>query len=227
MLLFFIILRQFGFMKDNEPMSGLTHLIGMLLSIAGLVLLIVFASLYGSVWHVVAFSIFGVSLTLLYLASTIYHFIPKKSKFKNIFRKIDHSMIYILIAGTYTPVTLILLRGGWGWSLFGVIWGIAIFGIILKVISKKIRGGISTLIYLLMGWLVVIAWAPLIKAISFDGLIWLVIGGLFYTFGTIFFGLETILPRKRWIGMHEVFHVFVVAGSFSHFWLMFKYIVYI
>jgi len=193
----------------------------------GLVLLIVFASKYGNAWHIVAFSIFGSSLVLLYLASTLYHLVPADRKIKSVFRKIDHSMIYILIAGTYTPVSLIALRGGWGWSLFGVIWGLAIMGIVHKITTKKINGLMPVIFYILMGWLALIAFLPLVRALPMMGVLWLVIGGIFYTIGTIFFGLDSLLPKKRWFGMHEVFHLFVIAGSFSHFWLMLKYILYL
>ncbi len=211
----------------NEPISSLTHFIGALLSIAGLVLLILFASKYGNVWHIVAFSIFGSSLILLYFASTLYHLIPADKKIKSVFRRIDHSMIYILIAGTYTPVCLIALRGGWRWSLFGVIWGLAIMGVVYKITTKKISGWIPVIFYILMGWLVLIAFLPLVRALPIKGILWLVMGGVFYTIGTIFFWLDNILPKKKWFGMHEVFHLFVIAGSFSHFWLMLNYILYI
>ena len=212
-------------MKTNEPLSSLTHFIGFLLSIAGLVLLIVVASSLKTVWHVVTFSIFGASLILLYLASTLYHFFPAKSKAKRIFKKIDHSFIYILIAGTYTPVCLTVLRGGWGWSIFGIIWGLAILGIIIKSTNLKINCSVSTLIYILMGWIILIALFPLINSISKTGLIVLLLGGIFYTIGTIFYALDKTIPRTRWFGMHEIFHLFVLAGSFSHFWFMLKYLV--
>lgn len=136
-------------------------------------------------------------------------------------------MIYVLIAGTYTPICLVPLRGGWGWSIFGVIWGLAILGIILKTTSKKIKGWFSALFYILIGWLILIAFLPLMESLPAHGLGWLVAGGISYTLGTIFFGLDHIVPRTRWFGMHEVFHLFVIGGSFSHFWVMFKYVLYI
>lgn len=213
--------------NHNEPLSSLTHFVAMLLSIAGLTLLTVFASLYSSAWHIVAFSIFGASLVLLYLASSFYHIAPSHHKIKRILQKIDHSMIYVLIAGTYTPICLVPLRGGWGWSIFGVIWGLAILGIILKTTSKKIKGWFSALFYILIGWLILIAFLPLMESLPAHGLGWLVAGGISYTLGTIFFGLDHIVPRTRWFGMHEVFHLFVIGGSFSHFWVMFKYVLYI
>jgi len=211
--------------QTNEPASAVTHLIGAILSIAGLTLMIIFASIYATAWHVVGFSIFGASLILLYLASTLYHFIPKHKELKKTFQKIDHSMIYVLIAGTYTPVCLTSLRGGWGWSLFGIIWGLAIVGILSKSLSKKERPIVSTLFYIVMGWLMVIAFFPLVKSLPSLGLFWLVAGGVFYTIGTIFFGLDKLYKRKHYFGLHEVFHLFVMMGSFSHFWLMLRYVI--
>ncbi|MBR9690178.1 hemolysin III family protein [Candidatus Woesearchaeota archaeon] len=212
------------FLHKNEPFSALTHLIGFFLSIAALVLLVVFASLYGTAWHVVGMSIFGATLILLYLASTIFHFIPKRmKKLKAICKRIDQSFIYVLIAGTYTPITLTKLRGPWGWSLFGIIWGIAIIGVLLKSFGR-INDVASTLIYIAMGWIIVIALYPLLKVLPMTGFLWLLAGGVFYTLGTIFLALERIFPRKNHFWFHEVFHLFVIAGSFSHFWLMLKYV---
>lgn len=207
----------------NEPTSSITHAVGLGLAIAGLVLLVVFGAIYGTVWHVVSFSIFGASMILAYAASTVYHLIPKTWRARKIFQKIDHAMIYVLIAGTYTPICLTVLRGGWGWSLFGVVWGIAIIGVILKA-TINMNTTLSTIIYVLMGWIAVVAIYPLIKAMPLGGLFWLFLGGILYTIGVIFFALDLIVPRTRWWGMHEVFHLFVIAGTFSHFWMMFKYL---
>ncbi len=212
-------------MKNNEPLSSLTHLIGFLLSIAGLVLLIVFSSLHRTNWHVVGFSIFGASLILLYLASTLYHFFSLDSKAKKIFKKIDHCFIYVLIAGTYTPICLTVLRGGLGWSLFGIIWGLAVFGVVLKSSNIKISEKLSTIIYLLMGWIILIALVPLLNSVNYKGVLFLLAGGIAYSFGTVFFALDKFVPRTRWFGMHEIFHIFVLAGSFLHFWFMLKYLV--
>lgn len=153
-------------------------------------------------------------------------FICKTSRSKEIFRKIDHSMIYILIAGTYTPITLVLLRGALGWTIFGIIWALAISGVIIKANGFKIKKWISTGIYILMGWMIVIPFYPLSKTIPSEGLWWLFIGGISYTIGTIFFALDTVIPKRRWFSMHDIFHLFVIAGSFSHFWLMFRYVLY-
>lgn len=213
-------------MHNNEPLSSLTAFIGFLLSIAGLTLLVVFAALYGRARHVIGFSIFGSGLILLYLVSTVYHFIPKTHRAKEIFRIIDHSMIYIFIASTYTPLVLVLPQRGWGWSLFGIIWGLACFGIILKVMIKNEKTWSVPLPYIAMGWLGIIALPILLKSLPLDGLWWLMLGGILYTLGVVFFTLGRIFPQKGWFGMHEAFHLFVIGGSCSHFWFMFKYVLY-
>lgn len=212
------------FELDNEPMSGLTHFVGFLLAVAALVVLVVFASLYGTAWHVVGFSLFGATMILLYAASTLYHFFPITHAAKEVLRRIDHAMIYVLIAGSYTPICLVTLRGGWGWSLFGVIWGLAILGVVWKSVAKKPNKVLSTLLYIAMGWLAVIALVPLKSSLSVDGLWWLFLGGVFYTGGAIAFAFSHIKFHPRWFGMHEVWHLCVIAGSFSHFWLMLRFV---
>ena len=212
-------------LKQNELTSSLTHFVGMLLAIAGLVVLVVYAALQSSVWHITTFSIFGASLVLLYFVSSLYHFVSRENRFKNSLQKIDHAMIFILIAGTYTPVALIPLRGAWGWSLFGIIWGLAVIGILLKIfLSDKLPRWIFSVLYLLMGWLAVVALSPLAHALPAMGLFWLILGGIFYTTGVVFFALERSVSSAHYFGMHEIFHLFVIAGSASHFWLMYKYI---
>jgi len=209
---------------SNELTSALTHLVGAILAVAGLVVLIILANLHGTAWHVVTFSIFGVSLILLYGASATYHFVPSYHKTKNLFRKLDHSMIFVLIAGTYTPITLISLRGGWGWSMFGIVWGIAVIGILLKMKSVKLIGWQLAVLYLLMGWIALVAIVPLLRSVPLYGIMWLFAGGLFYTIGTIFFGLRDKALHFPWLRAHDIFHIFVMAGSFSHFWMMIKYV---
>lgn len=210
--------------KLREPINGLTHLIGAALSIAALVLLVYFAAVKGTVWHVVSFSIFGASLILLYTSSTLYHWLPLSERGVRIFRRIDHIMIFILIAGTYTPICLVSLRGGWGWSVFGIVWGIAITGIVLKLFWLQAPRWFSTLIYLLMGWLVVIAILPLIHSVPIGGIAWLAIGGIFYSVGALIYGIKRPNIIPGWFGFHEIFHLLTMAGSFSHFWLMFRYV---
>ena len=212
--------------SDNELVSSLTHFAGALLSVAGLVLLIVFSSLYGNVEKIVGFSIFGAGLVLLYLASAVYHLISREHRAKELFKTVDYSMIYILIASTYTPLMLALPQAGLGWALFGVVWGLALIGILLKLFLKLERDWLSPALFILMGWLAVIALPSLILAVPLSGLLWLVAGGILYTVGVVFFALEKRFPRTGWFGMHEIFHLFVLGGSFSHFWFMFRYVLY-
>jgi len=213
--------------KIKDPVSALTHLAGAMLSIAGLVVLVCYAALYATAWHIVTFSIFGASLILLYTASTVYHMLPVPQKISDILRKVDHMMIYVLIAGTYTPVCLVPLRGAWGWSLFGAIWGMAVAGIILKAFWLDAPRWLSTLFYVLMGWTVVVAFYPLIQTVPVGGIGWLVGGGLLYTAGGIIYGTKwSPIPWKNF-GFHEVFHLFVLGGSFCHFWFMLQYVLYL
>ncbi len=212
--------------RQNEPMSALTHLIGVCLSIAGLALLVVIAAVHGSTLHVVSFTIFGATMLLLYLSSTIYHFICITSvRAKRVFQIFDHVAIYLLIAGTYTPVALIVLPPGWGWTIFGLVWFLAVIGTVIKGTGMRIPSWVSLGLYLLMGWLILIAFFPLVQTLPSQALFWLALGGIWYTLGAVFFALDRIVPRTKWFGMHEVFHICVMLGSFSHFWLMFRYLV--
>ena len=213
--------------KMREPVSGLTHLVGAVLSAVGLVLMIYYAVSVGTIWHIVSFSIFGGSLILLYTASTIYHLLCISDKGVRVLRKIDHMMIYVLIAGTYTPLCLIPLRGGWGYSLLITIWGIAITGIIMKLLWFDAPRWLYTLFYLAMGWLVVIAFWPMLKTIPAAGIAWLVAGGLSYSIGAVIYGTKWPSLKSKIFGFHEIFHLFVLLGSFSHFWLMFRYVLYL
>jgi len=205
-------------MYRGERMNSITHLIGTGLALAGLVVLVVLASQQGDPWKIVSFSVYGVTLTALYLFSTLYHSVRGASK--NVFQKIDHSAIYLLIAGTYTPLTLVTLRGAWGWSLFGVIWGLALFGIIQDtLIAKGSRRMLSVAIYLLMGWLALVAIRPLANALPGVGMAWMIAGGVFYTTGVLFYALD----KKMSYG-HEIFHLFVMAGSACHYVTILVYV---
>ena len=210
--------------QKNEPLSALTHALGALLSVAGLIIMLVYAAKHGEATHVIGFSVFGASLILLYGTSAVYHFLQRETRIKKLFQRLDHAMIFILIAGTYTPISLVMPYKAWGWSIFGVIWGLAIIGITLKLSGIKIREWVTVSIYILMGWLALIAIKPLMDWLSADALFWLFAGGILYTFGCLFFALDNILPRKPWFSMHDVFHLFVIGGSFCHFWLMFQYV---
>jgi len=209
-------------------MSALTHFVGALFSIAGLVLLIVSASIHGNAVHIVTFSIFGATMVFLYTMSTLYHFTCRKSKkAKRVFQILDHASIFLLIAGTYTPVALIALPPGWGWTVFGLTWTFALVGIFIKVFQVPLPPWVSVILYLSMGWLILIACKPLLQTLTGEALFWLVMGGIFYSVGILFYIIDTVVPRTRWFGMHEVFHVFVMLGSFSHFWMLLTYLVHI
>lgn len=201
------------FTKEEEIMNAVLHGIGLGLALAALVVLVVLASLHGDVWYITGYSIYGSTLVLLYLSSTLYHSFPQGTV-KNIFEIFDHASIFLLIAGTYTPITLISLKGTLGWSLFGAVWGLAVVGVIFKVFWIKKFVLLSTVIYVVMGWLVIFAIRPLLEALSTASLIFLVAGGLLYTVGTVFF---------VWKGFkyhHAVWHLFVLAGSVCHFFTM-------
>lgn len=202
----------------EEFVNVLSHGIGFLLSVAALTLMVVFASLDGNAWHIVGVSIFGASLVVLYLASTLFHWSvrPKIRKYLNVF---DHSAIYVLIAGTYTPFLLVTLNGPWGWSLFGVIWGLAIAGVVFKMFFTGKYDKLSLIIYVLMGWLILIAIVPLIQNLSTMGLIWLLIGGISYSIGAVFYLLNK-MPFN-----HAIFHFWVLGGSICHFFAVFWYVI--
>lgn len=216
--------------KIKDPVSGLTHLVGAIFSVAGLVLLILQATFHGEgAWDIVSFTIFGTSLILLYTFSSLYHLCNVGTKATSVLRTFDHIMIYMLIAGTYTPICLGPMRGGWGWSIFGVVWGIAILGVFFTIFWKKAPRWVSTSLYLAMGWIVLIAIYPMIqyfqKANSLGSLIWLVAGGIFYTIGGIIYGLKKPNFNNPYFGFHELFHIFVMLGSLCHFWFIYRYVV--
>jgi len=201
----------------EEKFNIISHAVGLVLSIAALVLLVVYSSIYGSAWHIVSFTIYGASLIVLYSASTFYHYVqsPKLRHRLNIF---DHSAIYVLIAGTYTPFTLVVLKGWVGWTIFGVSWGLALAGIILKLFFTGKYDKISTFAYVLMGWVVIFAIKPLVNNLPFEGLMWLLAGGIFYTVGAILYSIKNLKYN------HAIFHIFVLLGSFAHFVAVFFYV---
>jgi len=201
----------------EEKINILTHGLGFLLSIVALVLLIVRASTYGNVWHIVSFSIFGTSLVVLYTASTIYHS-AKKPKLRMRLQVFDHTAIYVLIAGTYTPFTLVTLSGTTGWVMFGVTWAFALTGIVLKLFFIGRYNNLSTIMYVFMGWIVVFAIKPLINNLPFEGLMWLFAGGISYTFGAVLYSIKSIKYN------HAIFHIFVLMGSFCHFMAVYFYV---
>ncbi len=203
--------------EKEELINTISHGIGILLSIPALILLIVYASREGTIWHIVSFSIYGSSLLVMYIASTLYH-AAKKPKLKQKLNILDRSAIYLLIAGTYTPFALVTLNGVWGWSIFVVVWGLAIIGLVIKLFYAGKYNKISTLAYVLMGWVIIVAIKPLINNLSDAGLFWLFIGGFFYTVGAVLYLIKK-LPYN-----HSIFHVFVLLGSISHFISVFYYV---
>jgi len=201
----------------EERINIASHALGLVLSVIALVLLVVHASRYGNAWHIVSFSIFGVSLVALYAASTIYHR-ATDPVLRSRLRIVDHATIYLLIAGTYTPFTLITLGGFAGWTIFGVSWGMAAIGIVLKIFFTGRYDLVSTLMYVFMGWIIVFAIEPLIHNLSSDGLFWLVAGGIAYTVGAVLYSIKKIKFN------HAIFHVFVLAGSACHFISVYFYV---
>lgn len=210
--------------KVKDPISALTHFIGFLAAIPILMVLIVKAQKEATTWHVISFAVFGISLLLLYGASTIYHTLTVSDHYTKLLKRIDHMMIFILIAGTYTPICLIPLRGKWGWSLLALVWGFAAAGIILKAVWLNAPRWFSTAIYVLMGWLVIIAFMPLEKAVPFEGIALLVAGGVTYTLGAVIYALKWPKFTSKIFGFHEIFHLFVMGGSLFHIIFMFEYI---
>ena len=198
------------FSKEEEISNSITHGIGVILSIAALVILIVFASLYGNVWHVVSFTLFGATMLLLYTSSTLLHAL-KPGRAKDFFEIMDHSSIYFFIAGSYTPFLLVAVQSATGWTLFGIVWGLAIAGTIFKSFFVKKFLFTSTLLYVVMGWLIVFVWNDLVAAIHPTSLILLIIGGLLYTVGAVFY------IWKLFKHHHAVWHVFVLSATVCHF----------
>lgn len=203
--------------RREEIANSITHGIGALLSVAALVLLIVFASLKGTALHVVSFTIYGSSMLLLYLASTLVHSFPE-GRAKRVFEVLDHSFIYVFIAGTYTPLLFTVIKGALGWTLFGIVWGIAAAGVVFKSFFVNRFLFTSTMIYILMGWIIVFAWQPLVTGLAPSGLKLLIAGGLCYTVGTIFYMWRSF-PYH-----HAVWHMFVLAGSIVHFFAILLYV---
>ncbi|UFJ41170.1 hemolysin III family protein [Brevibacillus humidisoli] len=198
------------FSKREEIANSITHGIGALLSIPALILLIVFSVRFGSAWHVVSFTLFGVTMLLLYFSSTFVHALPQ-GKAKDLFEILDHSSIYFFISGTYTPFLFLAVKGWLGWTLFGIVWGIAVVGTVFKCFFVKRFLFLSTFLYLVMGWLIVFAWNQLVASIDSTSLVLLVTGGLLYTVGTVFY---------VWRGFtyhHAIWHVLVLGGSTAHF----------
>jgi len=205
------------FTLGEEIAHSITHGIGVGLSIAGLVILVVIAAKYGDVYQVVSFSVYGATLILLYLASTLYHSF-QAPRVKQIFKKMDHAAIYLLIAGTYTPFLLVGMRGPLGWTLFGIIWGLAVLGVSFKVLFIDRFQKLSVLAYVLMGWLCVVAFKQMAASIALNGMILLAAGGVVYTLGVIFYAMTKVRYS------HAVWHLFVLGGSVCHYFAVLFYL---
>ncbi|HCB14793.1 MAG TPA: hemolysin III [Gammaproteobacteria bacterium] len=204
-------------MYEGERFNSISHLVGAVAALAGLVIVVVVAAQQGDPWKIVSFSIYGTTLFLLYVISTLYHSL--RGKAKRIFRKLDHLSIYFLIAGTYTPFTLVTLRGVWGWTIFGIIWGLTLFGIVLETLPQKGNRILSVVVYVLMGWLVLVALKPLLEVLPLAGFVWLLLGGVFYTGGLVFYLFDEKVRH-----FHGIWHLFVLAGSVSHYLTILLYV---
>lgn len=203
--------------RREEVANAVTHGVGALLSIAALTLLVVFASLKGTAWHVTSFAVYGTTMLMLYTASTLVHSF-REGKIKDLFETFDHSCIYLFIAGTYTPIMLTVLRSPLGWTVFGIVWGIAIAGVVFKAFFTKRFVFLSTLFYVLMGWMVVLVWGPLKEVLPAGGLHLLMAGGILYTLGSVFYVWRAFRYH------HAVWHLFVVGGSVLHFFAILLYV---
>jgi len=206
-------------MYYGERFNAVSHLVGAVLALAGAIILVVLAAIGGDPWKVVAVSIYGVTLVLMYSSSTLYHSV-RAGRAKDFLRKMDHQSIYLLIAGSYTPFCLVTLRGPWGWSLFGVVWGLAVAGSLQDLRPRSDARVLSVVIYLLMGWAALVALVPMVNALGRAGFAWVAAGGLLYTVGIVFYVLDARMNHA-----HGIWHLFVLAGSAAHFIAILKYVV--
>ena len=197
-------------MYHGERFNAWTHLVGAVLSVTGTILLIVMAAAIGDPWKIVSVSIFGATLILLYSASTLYHSL--RGRAKRILQKLDHLSIYLLIAGTYTPFCLVTLRGVWGWTLFGIVWGLALLGMLQEIKPRSEARIMSLVIYAIMGWVIIVAVKPLLDHLETAGLVCLIGGGLLYTIGIVFYAFDSRF--RHW---HGIWHLFVIGGSLAHY----------
>ena len=204
-------------MYDGEKFNAITHLVAAVLALPGAIVLIVLAAIDGDAWKVVSVSIYGLTLVLLYTISTLYHSV--RGRAKSVLRKLDHQSIYLLIAGSYTPFCLVTLRGPWGWSLFGVVWSLAVTGALQELWPIGKARILSVVLYVVMGWVALIATVPLLGVLGVAGFAWVATGGLLYTLGIVFYALDKRLP---WA--HGVWHLFVLAGSAAHYVAILQYV---
>lgn len=204
-------------MYQSERFNSISHLIGAIAALVGLVVAVIVAARQGDPWKIVSFSVYGTTLLFLYTVSTLYHSLQGKAK--QVFRKLDHYSIYFLIAGTYTPFTLVTLRGSWGWTIFGIIWGLAVLGILLEALPQGKNRVLSVVIYVAMGWLMIIALKPLLAALPSTGFGWLLLGGCLYTGGLLFYFFDGKIRH-----FHGIWHLFVLGGSVCHYITLFFFV---
>lgn len=205
-------------------MNGFTHFIGILFAVIATILLIGLSFNPYKPYHLISFSVFGFGMIMLYTTSTLYHWLKLSDAGILILRRVDHIMIFIYIAATYTPVCIVALKGTLGWGLLIAVWLVALAGMIIKIFWMNAPRWLSTFIYILMGWLAIIVIYPLVNAIQIGALIWLSIGGVFYTIGAVIYALKKPDPYPGILGFHEIFHLLVLLGTFSHFWMIYRYI---
>ena len=213
--------RGWLFRALREPVNALTHALGVPLALAGLLVLLLLSA--GDPWRTVSFAVYGASLVMLYTASTLLHALKLEGRGMRALRIFDHAAIFVLIAGSYTPITLVTLRAispAWGWTLFGLVWALALAGIAFKLFWIAAPRWLSTGLYLLLGWLALSAVVPLLRALSPAGLLWLAAGGLFYSVGAVIYARQRPDPLPGVFGYHELWHLFVLAGSACHFVMM-------
>ena len=208
----------------REPMNGFTHFLGIIFAMTATVLLVDLSLNPYKPHHLISFLIFGIGMILLYTTSTLYHWLKLSDAGTKKLRKADHIMIFIYIAATYSPVCIIALNGTLGWALLIAVWLVALVGIIIKIFWMNAPRWLSTFIYILMGWLAVGAIFPLINSLQSGAILWLLTGGLFYTLGAVIYAIKKPDPFPGILGFHEIFHLFVLLGTFSHFWMMYRYI---
>ena len=204
-------------MYHGEKLNAITHLIAAVLALVGSTVLVTLAAMSGDAWKVFSIALYGVTLVLLYSFSTLYHSL--RGRAKSILQKLDHHSIYLLIAGSYTPFCLVTLRGPWGWSMFAVVWTLALIGIAQELRPSRGARKLSLAIYIVMGWVALVALVPLLKVLGTTGFAWVAAGGVFYTVGIVFFILDTRLRHA-----HGVWHLFVMAGSAAHFFAIARYV---
>ncbi|WP_285350801.1 hemolysin III family protein [Pseudomonas sp. ME-P-057] len=204
-------------MYYGEKFNAWTHLVGAILATIGAIWMLVVATMTGDIWKIISVAVYGVALVLLYSASTVYHSVRGRAKV--LMQKVDHFSIYLLIAGSYTPFCLVTLHGPWGWTLFGIVWALAIIGILQEIKPRSEARVMSIVIYAVMGWIVLVAVKPLMAALGMAGFVWLALGGVFYTVGIIFFAFDTRVRH-----FHGIWHLFVIAGSLLHFVAITRYV---